>query len=64
MKLKSTKENKDDLVRARCTKKVKNALQRKANIYTDGDLSAYLLFAGLNFVPGKEDFEKEKGQDN
>lgn len=59
MRLKRPKKFKDDYVRFRCKTTVKNALQRKANIYTEGNLSEYLIFAGLNFVAGGEDFEDE-----
>ena len=60
MRLKKAKKNKTELVGAKCTLKDKHAVQRKANIYTDGNISEYILFAALNFVPSKEDFEKEK----
>lgn len=63
MKLIKAEKNRKSRIGIKCQAKEKNALQRKANIYTDGNLSAYLIYAGLNFVPGKEDFEEEKSQD-
>jgi poly(A) polymerase Pap1 len=69
MRLKTNKSSKDERVSFRCTTEEFNELQRKANIYTDGNLSEYLIYAGKNFVPSKEDFEetqkspsKRKGQ--
>lgn len=60
MKLKSPKETKEEYVKARCHQVDKNAMQVKANLYTDGNLSEWVLYASMNFVPGKEDFEKPK----
>jgi len=60
MRLKKQKKIRNFYVKARCSETVKNALQCKANIYTDGNLSEYLIYAGLNFIPGKEDFEEKK----
>ena len=60
MRLKKAKKNKTESVGVRCKQDEYNALQRKANIYTDGNLSEYVLFAALNFVPSKEDFELEE----
>ena len=59
MRLKKAKKNKTESVGVRCKESEFNLLQRKANIYTDGNLSEYVLFAALNFVPSKEDFEIE-----
>jgi len=60
MRLKKNKNNKTERLVSRCTDEDKNKAQQKANIYTDGNLSEYILFAALNFVPNKDDFEKEK----
>lgn len=57
MRLKRAQKNKTETKKFRCTKREENALQRKANIYTEGNLSEYMIYAGLNFVAGKEDFE-------
>lgn len=59
MKLKKTKTNKVVPVSFRCTEKEFNKLKQKANIYTEGNVSAYLVFAGIAFVPSKDDFEDE-----
>lgn len=60
MRLKKQNKNKVSRISARCTQEEENKVQQKANIYTEGNLSEYVLFAALNFVPSKEDFEKEK----
>lgn len=60
MRLKKGNNNKIKRVTFRSTEHENNKLQQKANIYTDGNLSEYILFAALNFVPSKEDFEEEK----
>jgi len=60
MRLKKNKTNKTSRVTFRCVEAEENKLQQKANIYTDGNLSEYILFAALNFVPSKDDFEEEK----
>ena len=60
MRLKKNKTNKTDSVRFRCTEADANRIQQKANIYTEGNVSEFVLFAALNFVPSKDDMEKEK----
>ena len=60
MRLKKNKNNKTHRTTFRSTEEEFNKLQQKANIYTDGNVSEYILFAALNFVPSKEDFEEEK----
>ena len=57
MRLKTEKTIKNESIRFRVEDHKKNKLQQKANIYTDGNLSEYLVYAGLNFVPSKDDFE-------
>ena len=59
MRLKKPKNNKTQRITFRCVEAELNAIMRKACIYTEGNLSEYILYAALNFVPSKEDFEKE-----
>jgi len=59
MRLKKPKTNKTQRITFRCVESDMNAMMRKACIYTEGNLSEYILYAALNFVPSKEDFEKE-----
>lgn len=58
MKLKKSKSNKTENIHSRCTEEEKNKMQTRANLYTNGNLSEYILFAALNFVPNKEDLEE------
>lgn len=60
MRFKKNKTNKTESLNQRCTESERNMLQTKANLYTEGNLSEYLIFAGLNYVAGGEDFEDEK----
>lgn len=60
MRLKKNKNNKSERITFRSTIDDSHKIQQKANIYTDGNISEYVLFASLNFVPSKDDFEEEK----
>ena len=58
MRLKKKKKiNKDKRTTFRSTEKELNKMQVKANLYTDGNLSEYILFAALNFVPSGDELE-------
>lgn len=59
VRLKTTKDNKTGRITFRCKVKEENKIKQKANIYCEGNISEYILYAALNFVPGKEDFEIE-----
>lgn len=60
MKLKKHNRNKIDSVHFRCTRDERMAMKRKAALYSEGNLSEYIIYAALNFVPDKTDFEDEK----
>lgn len=60
MRLKKNKNNKTERIALRLTEQENNKVKQKANIYTNGNVSEYMLYASLNFVPSKEDFEDEK----
>ncbi len=65
MRLKKLEDNKTSNINFRCRLEQEYELRRKANIYCEGNLSEYLLYAGLNFLPSKDDFEvrkKKKGR--
>jgi hypothetical protein len=59
MRLKRPDETKSERIDFRISKKIKNQIKAKANLYTEGNVTEYMLYASLNFVPGKEDFEPE-----
>jgi len=58
--LKNRKVYRTNFIGARCTDREKNILQSKANLYAQGNLSAYLLFAAMNYDIKRSDL-KEKG---
>lgn len=62
MKLKKGKCNKTCRVILRCNQSERYVIEQKANIYCDGNISEYLRYAALNFIPGKEDFEEDKSE--
>lgn len=61
MKLKKDKkEVLEGRISARCRMEDENRVKAKALLYTDGNLSEWVLYASLNFVPNKSDFEPQK----
>ena len=52
------KDNKKHQLNIRVSQEQKNFLKSKALLYTEGNVSEYLIYAALNFVPSKEDFEE------
>lgn len=60
MRLKKKSDLKTNNIAARCTDDDRNRVQAKANLYTEGNIAEWVLFAALNHVPSKEDFEEEK----
>lgn len=59
MRLKRPVESKNERIDLRLTKAHKNKIKQKAELYCEGNVAEYMLYASLNFVPGKEDFEEE-----
>ncbi len=59
MRLKKKKEYKAYVIQLRLTEKDKNRLKQKANIYTEGNVSELLLYAGLNFIADKNELEQD-----
>jgi len=60
MRLKKNKKYKVARIEFKCKPAEKNRIQQKANIYTEGNLSEYVLFTALNFIPSKDDLEEDK----
>lgn len=46
----------------KCSAEILKLLQEKADLYADGNLSEWLRYAGLNFVPSKADLAPVKKQ--
>ena len=59
MKLKTSNKKKTGRINIRCYETEENKIVRLAMLYAEGNVSEYVLYAALNFVPSKEDFEKE-----
>ena len=64
MRLKKKKTNKTEPVNFRCTLEEFQLIQRKALLYTEGNLSEFIVFASTEFVPSKEDFENYRPKKN
>ncbi len=58
MRLKKLKEPKSCLKTFRLKLTEKHEIQQKANIYTDGNVSEWLIYAALNHIPRKKDLER------
>lgn len=48
------------LITVKCPSEISDELQKMANKYTNGNLSAWLRYAGLNCIPRKEDIAQLK----
>ena len=59
MRLKRPEESKTERIDLRMTKSQKNKIKTKAALYNEGNVTDYMIYASLHFVPGKEDFEDE-----
>ena len=59
MRLKKQSKNKSENIAFRCSKDHYNLIKRKANIYTEGNISEWVLFAAMNCLPDKNDFEND-----
>ena len=57
MRLKKVKNNKSETVSFRISMSKLNKLKMKAQLYTDGNLSEWIIFAATTRKPTKEDFE-------
>lgn len=56
-RLKRDKVYKVKMVAFRCTDEEFNELKIKANIYSEGNVSEYVLYAAINFEVNYEDLE-------
>jgi uncharacterized protein (DUF1778 family) len=57
VRLKQDKEYKTEFIGFRLTKEHRNEIQLKANIYAEGNISEFVLYAARNFLPQYEDLE-------
>ncbi len=57
MRLKKKKHNKNNFIAARLNEKEFKRIKLKANLYTEGNLSEWLIHAALNHRPRTDDLE-------
>lgn len=60
MRLKRPLELKSERIDLRLTKSQKAKLKQKATLYCEGNMAEWVLYAALNFVPGREDLEDDE----
>ena len=60
MRLKKQKDNKNETIGARVNNEQLNKIKLNANIYTDGNLSEWLVYAALNCKPQKKDLTEAR----
>lgn len=51
-------EKKNTRINVRITEKEYKKIKRKAMLYAEGNISAYLIYCGINFVPHKSEIKK------
>lgn len=59
-RLKRNKDYKTEFIGVRLNKEQRNELQLKANLYTNGNLSEFVLYSSLNFEPQYADLEDDE----
>lgn len=59
MRLKKKKVNKTEGGAFRCTEEQMNAIKGKALMYADGNLSEWIVYASMNYVPSGEELDDE-----
>lgn len=57
MALKKDKKKKTGFVGGRCTQIDYNNIKTKANIYCEGNISEWIIYAAKNYVPRKSELE-------
>jgi len=57
MKIKKRRALRDNVVAARVTQKEFNKMKLSANLYTEGNVSEWMIYAALEYKPKKADLE-------
>ena len=57
MRIKKRKHSKEEMIGARVNKEEFNKIKLNANLYTEGNLSEWIVYAALNCKPNKTDLE-------
>lgn len=53
-----TSATKEKVISLRMTEKDFMKIKRKAMLYTRGNVTEYLTYVGINYVPGKDEIKK------
>ena len=56
-RLKKKKNQKQNFIGLRASDEEKNKMQIKANLYTDGNLSEWIIYSGINYSPKRDELE-------
>ena len=56
-RIKVKKIYKDQFVGFRCTELERNEIQLRANLYTEGNISEYILYSALNYNVNESDLD-------
>ena len=59
-RLKKKKVYKTRFIGVRCNDEQYNEIKLKANLYTEGNVSEYVLHAALNYEVSRDDLENEE----
>jgi len=57
VRLKKKNNNKEKIISVRFSQREFNRLKIKAGLYTEGNISEWLVFSGINHKPHKNDLE-------
>jgi len=57
MRIKKKKKTKSEWIACRVSKEEQNDIKIKANLYTEGNVSEWLIHAARNYAPKREELE-------
>lgn len=60
MRFKKDKKYKTKVISIRCTESEYNLIKRYSNLYTEGNLSEYIIYCSTHYKSNEEDIEKER----
>lgn len=58
MRIKKKNKTKTKFIGARASDREENEIKLKANIYTEGNISEWIIYAACNHIPRSEDLER------
>lgn len=60
LRLKSQNISKDSQHTFRCTSEEMNKIRQKAELYTGGNISQWVLYCAMNYVPSGDELEEKE----